>query len=587
MTVARRWGVIACACLLSVGSWGVRAQQEVGVLRGQVVTAGSDPRPVRRAIITVNGAGLPHGRSVISDDQGAFEFSGLPAGRYLVQATKAAHLRAAFGARPGRPGVPIQLVAGETRSDVLLVMARAAVLAGVLRTPEAEPVAGVDVAVFRVPSAGQDVHLVPTALTTTDDRGMYRVFDLQPGEYIVAALLQRGLRGNGDAESWTPAQVDQLLAALDRPSSAESAPAVPDARVAWAPIYFPGSASPQDAVPVRVGAGDERTNLDFTVSMTRMTTVEGVLLGDPTVVTSARIFFNASGVRLRPLVGITPFFSSRMTAGGKAFTYTGVPPGVFVVTAQIPASGDRAVQWARALFQTSGQDRVDVVLTPQPAIRFSGRVVFEGLDEPPIGALAGATIRVRAANGIGQSASGSTLMGNPVVPPGRVIDSGQFEVRDIVPETFIVDVTTPNAPGWTPRSIMVQGEDVLDGPVSIASDLSDVVVTLTNQPTRLSGRIVTADDRPGASLFIAVFPQDRALWRPLTRRITSVRADTDGRWEITALPPGDYCVVALTDVASGELIDHDFLDQLIPSALHVTLAPGEQKTQDLQIGGVR
>lgn len=568
--------VMVASLLAGVLIHDAAAAQGTAVLRGQVVTAGTDPQPVRRALVTVTGDGLPFGRTTVSGDDGAFEFGGLTAGRFTVQATKAAHLPAGFGARPGRPAVPIQLAAGETRGDVALVMARAAVVAGVLRTPTAEPAAGIDVAVFRVPGPGQDVHLIPSGRTTTDDRGMYRIFDLVPGDYVVVALLNRPIVGNGDAAVWTTEQVDHLL---------RGEPATPEARVSWAPIYFPGSASPQDAVPVRLGAGDERAGLDFTMSMTRMTRVEGILLGDPAVVGSARIFWNASGLRLEPLAGITPLFTTRTTPSGKAFTYTGVPPGVFAVTAQIAGQAGGDTQWARATFQSSGQDVIDLVLTPQPAMRLSGRIVFEDTDVMPPGALTGATVRVRAANGIGQAASGTTLMGNPVVPPGQVTGTGTFDVRGIVPETFFVDVTTPNAPGWTPRSVLVNGTDVLDGPIAIASDVTDVVVTMTRQKTTLSGRITTAEGEPGTSLFIAVFPQDQALWRPLARRITSARADTDGRWVIESLPPGEYFVVALTDVMPSELSDSAFLEQLVPSALRVTLAPGEQKTQDLRIGG--
>ncbi len=81
-----------------------------------------------------------------------------------------------------------------------------------------------------------------------------------------------------------------------------------------------------------------------------------------------------------------------------------------------------------------------------------------------------------------------------------------------------------------------------------------------------------------------MFPQDRTLWRPGARRIASARADTAGRWSVEGLPPGDYFLVALTDLAAGELNDQDFLSQLIAGALPLPLGAGEQKVQDLQIG---
>jgi hypothetical protein len=130
---------------------------------------------------------------------------------------------------------------------------------------------------------------------------------------------------------------------------------------------------------------------------------------------------------------------------------------------------------------------------------------------------------------------------------------------------------------------MVGGRDVLDSALDVAGDISDAVLTFSDARTQLSGRISTQTGAPGDSLYIAVFPADRSLWRPQSRRITSVRADTDGRWVITGLPPGDYLVVALTDLAPGELWDMSLLAQLLPSGIAVSLTDGEHRTQDLAI----
>lgn len=580
MTI-RQWLVLTVV-VLGGATVGAQQSQATGALRGQVVSHGTDPKPVRRAIVTVSGDGLLHGRTTITDDQGAFAVTGLPAGRFLVTATKPAHLPSAYGAhQPGRSGVAIQLASGETRDDVMLTMAKAAVIAGALRAPTGEPVPNVDVAAFRVPPPGQNVHLEPAGSAVTDDRGMYRIFDLPPGEYVIAGAVRRRLVGNGDAEAVSTAAMDARLRALER-KSGEVAPTAPsEGRYNWAPVYFPGSSSPQQAVPVRVKVAEERDGVDFVVAMTKMATVEGVLIGEAEAVSSAQFFFNAVGMRLQPLLGATPQFSTRIIPAGRVFTYTGVPPGLFSITAHVPGQSG---QWARLDFQVAGQDLADLGMTLQPAVRISGRVVFEGLDGPPSGALRGATIRAAPTNGVGQAASGSTRIGNPFIAAVPINESGAFEIRGVVPDAVAFTVTTPNAAGWTPRSITINRRDVLDEPLVITGDLADVVVTMTNRPTRLSGRISTPTGEPGASLFIAVFPQDKTLWRPGARRVTSARADTAGRWSVDGLPPGDYFLVALIDLVPGELTDDAFLAQLVAGALPLSLTAGEQKVQDLQVG---
>ena len=65
----------------------------------------------------------------------------------------------------------------------------------------------------------------------------------------------------------------------------------------------------------------------------------------------------------------------------------------------------------------------------------------------------------------------------------------------------------------------------------------------------------------------------------------SARADTSGAWILRDVPPGDYLVAALTDLAPEELADPTFLEQLLPNAVKVTVSDGENKTQDLRIGG--
>jgi hypothetical protein len=66
--------------------------------------------------------------------------------------------------------------------------------------------------------------------------------------------------------------------------------------------------------------------------------------------------------------------------------------------------------------------------------------------------------------------------------------------------------------------------------------------------------------------------------------VQSTRPATDGQFAVRDLPAGDYYIAALTDVAPEDLGDATFLAGLVSSAVKVTLAEGEKKTQDLRIG---
>ena len=156
----------------------------------------------------------------------------------------------------------------------------------------------------------------------------------------------------------------------------------------------------------------------------------------------------------------------------------------------------------------------------------------------------------------------------------------------VLPETYRLAATVPGAAGWWLRSAIVDGRDLLDTMVEVTGDITNAVLTFSDQRASLSGRLVTTAGPPAAPYFIVVFPADRTLWMPLARRIMSTRADTMGAWALRDVPPGDYLVAALTDLAPDELSDPAFLEQLVPNALKVTVSDGENKMQDLRIGGL-
>jgi hypothetical protein len=81
---------------------------------------------------------------------------------------------------------------------------------------------------------------------------------------------------------------------------------------------------------------------------------------------------------------------------------------------------------------------------------------------------------------------------------------------------------------------------------------------------------------------VIVFPVDPLL-RSSPRRTLSTRPATDGRFSFADLPAGEYLVVAMTDVEPNEWQRPEFLNQVAPAGVKVTLGQGEKKVQDLRI----
>ena len=179
-----------------------------GTISGAVVLEGTGTG-VRRARVTLSGTELRGGRSAITDDQGRFTFTALPAGRFTMTAAKAGFVDIAYGAkRSGRPGTPIQLSDGQKIEKAVIALPRGSVVTGVVIDETGEPSPGTRVRVMRYVIRTGERSLSSAGEDTTDDRGMYRVYGLQPGEYMISAVPRNA--SLGDLRQTIQAEVESL-----------------------------------------------------------------------------------------------------------------------------------------------------------------------------------------------------------------------------------------------------------------------------------------------------------------------------------------------------------------------------------------
>src|SRR6187200_2137746 len=123
--------MLGAGAVLHAQSRGV-AGSGSATLSGQVIrTEGSTRTPVARVLVTA-GLGDSNGnRLAVTDDQGRFEFTGLPAGGYLLTASRLGWVTTYYGSpRPGRPpGVRI-VVADGARANVEVPIVPGSVIGG-------------------------------------------------------------------------------------------------------------------------------------------------------------------------------------------------------------------------------------------------------------------------------------------------------------------------------------------------------------------------------------------------------------------------------------------------------------------------
>ncbi len=125
-----------------------RQKTGTGRIKGRLVAAETGA-PVRRAQVRVTGPDIMP-KAATTDNEGAYEFSELPAGRFTVTATKSGYVSVGFGqSRPFESAKPIELGEGQTIDKADITMPRGSVISGRVTDEFGEAVADAAVSALR------------------------------------------------------------------------------------------------------------------------------------------------------------------------------------------------------------------------------------------------------------------------------------------------------------------------------------------------------------------------------------------------------------------------------------------------------
>lgn len=586
-----------------------------GLIAGRVVE-GLSSRPVAGAIVSLFGAGPGSTPRAMTNANGYFVFRQLTKRSYSLAASRPGYVDGAPGRRrPGGTSAPVQIEEGQRVVDVVIPIWRHATISGTVTDEAGEPVIGAQVTGFQRRLVGGGYQIGRRSVAKTDDRGVYRLASLEPGDYFVAfvwrdtsvplataELLRRGVTGSdpmvqqmlrerltlqpnvGIVGSAATIQVGSSV--RDLPAGSPPPPQSDGAVFIYPTQFYPGVPSAGRATVVTVVSGQERTGVDLTLAPTKTVTVSGTLIGPDGLVGSTALHLLPGGDGIMSELET----SATMTDPQGAFTFLGVPTGQYTVavlrTPRSPAppaaTADDPTLFAATPATVGNRDVSDMVVTLQRAARIAGRFEFDGTrDRPEAAMLMGVLVTLERADGMALTMADTS----PVPPPsGHADPAGAFKTAGAPPGRYLVRVGALS--GWALKSVLADGRDISETPLDLrTTDVSNVVVTFTDRPTKFAGRVLTSDGNPDPDAMVIALAADQRAWSDSginPRRVRSTHAARDGSYTITALPPGDYSLVAIHEDTTGDWQDPRVLEGLGRSGSNVRLAEGDTRLQDLR-----
>jgi hypothetical protein len=530
-----------------------------GRIRGRVVSADGG-NPLRRAQVRVAAPDIRVMRVARTDADGRYEVSDLPQGRYSISVTRNGYVSLQFGQqRPFEPGRPLDLGDNQLMERIDFALPRGGVITGRITDEVGEPMAGVRMQAMRYQySPNGQRRLTPVMSGNpfnlmTNDLGEFRVYGLMPGAYILSA---------------TADDIGGMMAAAVSPGGAIT-PGRPSDSEGHGITYYPGTINSDEARPVTVGIGEE-ASASFALVPAKLTRITGIIRNSQGRPASGIMIAlrsqTGNGMFARALPGIGPDGS---------FTIMDVPPGDHWLEI-FPRSAEE--ESASVAITADGRDINNLVITTSPGATVSGRVTFDG-----------ASTETRPGRiMISSPDSGMPQPGMRISPDNGAIDStGRFQVRGVSGRGLFRAVPLAPGPaptGWIIRSVMLNGVDITDTPVDLATlGDSSVEIVLTDKQTTLSGIARNSRNEAVKDYVVAVFP-DRLKEGALPARfIRTIRPDQEGRYQTRGLPAGDYFAVAVPALEQGAEWDPAFRKQVEPTAKRFRLAEGQTSTIDLQL----
>jgi len=503
---------------------------------------------------------------VTSDANGHYSFPNLELGAYLVRVLKEGYAEETTSIGSNSSSAQVILAEKDSSKSLVFRLTPGAAINGRVDGPDGKPVGNMEVAVFvpRYDAEGRESFL-QTAYATTDDRGEYRIYPVNPGQYYL-----------GVGPPTRPIPGNRLITPFNNPKNQ------------YPRVFYPGAADPKSASIVDVRPRADLKGMDFRLSVQSTFRIRGHVVDTLT----GKIPENV-GISIIPRetnINTNSTSSANIvnpTDG--SFELQNIAPGRYVIRAQTtlvlrPVStatnGAPGVAIsvqptvtpgvAAAAVDVTGGDVDGVVLAFVPPITISGKLVMQNGAAVPAGTRA--NIVLRGSLSVPILGSAGTPRWNP---------DGTFTLEGVAPGEYSVSVTpirTGNTARTYVRDVRAGEIDLLSHSMVIVGTRSDeIVITLGQNGGQISGTV----NRP------SVETSDRVVLVPDERGSRNLYMSTsiaqNGSFTLQGVSPGRYKVFALAGVVGTPWFDAAYLSTIDGSGSSVTVSDSANVSVNLNI----
>ena len=500
----------AISCLVLVLSTVIFAQAQTApdkisgaTITGKVTIKGKGA-PGIAVVLVLHAEGYQRTtrHKAITDDTGTYRITNVPPGNYRAETAAPGFVAVDGFPNPFGKAVTLLINKDETIENIDFELVRGGVITGKVTDSDGRPLIEETVSIS---SAESSPRYAVSRLrgTRTDDRGIYRIFGIPPGNYKVAAGT------NELSPSWE--------------------------RSGFRQTFHPDATDASQATTINVTEGSETTNVDITLkAVDRTYSVRGRIIDGDTGRPMANVPYGIT-------VYITPNHSSGLSDGSVSnsngeFKWENLRPGKYAVFVNSPSDSDWRAE--EVPFEVNDRDVTGLVVKTIKATTVSGVIILDGADDESVLAkLSGAHVSARIETENRTTTSSYST---------RILPDGIFRFNGLS-----AGVATFGVAGGGLELVRVERNGVVQPagiPIRDREQISDLRLIVHYYNASIRGVLKVDNDAPlpaNAKFFVSlkrIGEPVRQFDQPGSDR--SAEVDARGQFVAEGLPPGTYEVTA-------------------------------------------